>query len=68
MQVYINGTLQGTVTDSYSTFTSNTYPMLIGAWSESNSEYAKFFKGKIDELMVYNRVLTPDEISSLYLQ
>ena len=68
MQVYINGVLKGTITDTYSNFTINNYPLLIGAWSETNQEYTPFFKGKLDELRIYNRVLSQAEITSLYNQ
>lgn len=68
MQVYINGVLKGTIPDSYSQFTTNSYPLLIGSWSETNPEYSPFFKGRMDEIRIYNRVLSQAEITSLYNQ
>jgi hypothetical protein len=66
MQVYINGQLKIQIDDSYSSFTINSYSLKIGAWNESNPEYSPFFKGGIDELKIYNRALSQEEILSLY--
>ena len=37
------------------------FDVAIGKASRSNSA---FFKGRIDEIRIYNRVLTPDEIAT----
>jgi hypothetical protein len=68
MQVYINGVFKYQIVDTYSTFTINSYPMKIGSWDETDSSYAPYFKGAIDELKMYNKVLSQAEIVSLYQQ
>ena len=36
--------------------------MYIGFQADDNA----YFDGKIDEVRIYNRILSPDEIASLY--
>jgi len=59
---YTNG--QYVETDSYTTGYGTTYgsDMLIGALTQSVS----FYDGKVDELRIYNRSLSPTEVSQLY--
>ena len=41
------------------------YPPLIGATAATNQPFMSFFGGQIDELALYNRALTADEIAAL---
>jgi hypothetical protein len=59
VQFYLNGTLVNTVTLS-ATITARGTPMKIGA----DANTSQFFKGLLDELRIYNRALTPQEIQS----
>ncbi len=68
MKVFINGEFISEKEDDYSTFTNNNDSLKIGTWDETNSSYASFFKGYIDEIRIYNRSLTNEEISELYGQ
>ena len=63
VKVYVNGTLTGstTVAGNINASISNVY---IGQYD--NSLYRYRFPGSIDEVMIYNRSLTDDEIKSLY--
>ena len=58
-RVYINGKLDAEKTGLPSLVT-NDYHLVIGAaWND-------YFNGIIDEVRIYNRALTPEEISDLY--
>jgi hypothetical protein len=63
IKYYINNTLAGSFTDLANCSTSNTADVTIGA----RGQEVRFFKGKIDNLRFYNRVLSPAEIQNLYL-
>ena len=59
--LYVNGTLEKTITDTISQASSHMARM--GANPEANDEY---FHGAIDDVLILNRSLSADEISSLY--
>jgi hypothetical protein len=44
----------------------STAPLHIGALRDPSSVYSAFSKGRIDELSVYNRVLSASEIEAIY--
>jgi hypothetical protein len=60
---YINGILSST-TSSNNTIFSNIYDLKFGRRHTSGLPY--FFNGKIDDIGIWNRALTPSEITSLY--
>jgi hypothetical protein len=62
-ELYVNGALSGTVTFSSGGLGASTYPMGIGRDGRWNDR----FHGAIDEVRVYNRVLSAGEIQSVYL-
>ncbi|MEZ4721143.1 MAG: LamG-like jellyroll fold domain-containing protein [Flavobacteriales bacterium] len=62
-KAYLNGTLVATTSVSNSASTSFTSHFLEIGCSRSLSQ---FWSGKIDDLRVYNRVLTDDEIKAIY--
>jgi len=64
MKIYVDGVSQvGTFTGSSSTvLTANTKKLLIG----SSSTTAEFFNGAIDEVTIWNRALSPEEIKASY--
>ncbi len=47
----------------YTPPTGNTFPLLIGKWACDNRRF--FFHGAIDDIRIYNRALTDEEISIL---
>ena len=59
---YKNGELQGTPFTCSISVSKNTENFLIGAQLSDSSKFA----GKIDELRIYQRALTQDEISNLF--
>jgi hypothetical protein len=61
MSLYKNGVFQSTATYSYSGATSANMPLYIGR--DITTEY---FAGSIDDIGIWNRVLTPAEILDLY--
>jgi len=63
--VYLNGILVYRGADAYSSFNDNNSALRFGWTEERGSSYAHF-KGKIDEVRMYNRALIKDEIAALY--
>lgn len=63
-QVYINGLLSSTVAQS-GTLRTNTDSLYIGTRYVLGS-IGPFFKGKLDEIAIWNRALTSGEIATLY--
>lgn len=59
--IYINGVLTGTGAVS-GTICSTTNPLILGAALPT----FRWFKGKLDDIGIWNRVLTPCEIDQLY--
>lgn len=62
--IYINGVLAN-VTDDPTGLKADTYPFVIGGDSHSSR---KSFTGIIDEVCIYDRVLTESEIQSHYTE
>ncbi|MBI3138992.1 MAG: LamG domain-containing protein [Sphingobacteriales bacterium] len=67
MKLYINGELLKTVTvtDMSIGYSTSAFWTMIGA-AESTAGIDNFFKGKIDEVRIYNRELTPSEITEIF--
>lgn len=64
-RVYLDGILVYHGKDAYSSFNENNSPLRFG-WTEAINNTFSPFKGKLDDLRLYNRNLTDDEIRSLY--
>lgn len=69
-QVYLNGQIQelsyfGTLPANLDVSNANT-PFQIGASSCNQSGLSYFFEGFIDDIAIYNRALTPEEVTALY--
>jgi len=69
LQLYIDGHLERTVTDTTIGDTTNDSPLYLGRRG-TNPDYspalANYFKGVIDDLLVYNRALSAEEVQNLY--
>ena len=64
IKIYKNGVLiQTTDLTNFVSINNTSFPFVIGSSGWSNSNY---FKGKIDDLGVWNRALTQAEITALY--
>ena len=69
MAVYINGLLDSK-TKAPPDIRQVNFPIYIGAWrakERDGSEWGTFFKGAIDELKIYNRALSGEEILRDYV-
>lgn len=62
LKVYINGALDSSLPSSI-TIPTNNLPLRIGA----DSSGGNLFNGLIDEVTIYNRALTAEEIGSIYM-
>lgn len=65
MKIYINGKLNAEIYDGYNSFNSNNADLRIG-FSEENASWHSPFKGALDDIRLYNRVLSGAEIQALY--
>jgi hypothetical protein len=64
-QIYVDGVLQVSEDVVTGTLHVNEQPVRIGAYIWDPAGYQKYLAGSIDELRIYNRVLTEAEISAL---
>jgi subtilisin family serine protease len=65
LYLYLNGVSDATpVTDPTTTTLANTYNFMIGRWEY----YNLYFDGVIDDVRVYDRALSADEVWQLYQQ
>ena len=62
-KAYINSQLVKTISSPYSIF-SNAYDLKFGRRHTSGNPY--FFNGQLDDIAIYNRALTEQEITALY--
>ncbi|MFA5174588.1 MAG: LamG-like jellyroll fold domain-containing protein [Candidatus Pacearchaeota archaeon] len=60
--IYINGKLDNSLVQTPQNWAPNLSNIIIG----SSSTTTEFFNGQIDDLMIYNKVLTSSEISNLF--
>ncbi len=63
IKTYINGTHVTTCTSSL--FTTNTKIWYLGYHPQGS--YTYYFNGLIDDVLIYNRILSDDDIAALYL-
>jgi hypothetical protein len=61
---YINGQLTNTYSPLTSSTPTNTNPLTIGRDGDASNSTS--FKGKLDDIAIYNRALTQEEVTSLY--
>jgi hypothetical protein len=64
-QIYIDGVLQISEDVVTGTLHVNEQPVRIGTYIWDPAGYQKYFDGSIDDVRIYNRVLTADEIRAL---
>jgi len=62
IRTYVNGVLNTTFTNKYYPLLTNNYNFTIGKRDDNLREY----DGYLDDFRIYNRVLTQNEITSLY--
>jgi hypothetical protein len=73
LKLYVNGVLDGTVSTGPFGDITNSLPTAIGAavadegtYNPSSPALTQLFRGKIDEVYLYNRALTSGEVAELY--
>ena len=64
-KIYINGQLNVTGTFDNQPFANNSYSIFIGAANCFTSTHT-YYRGKVDDIRFYNRVLADTEIQQLY--
>jgi hypothetical protein len=64
--IYIDGKRVHVVKDPYSTFNTSSEELRIAWTVEGNGSRYKPFSGALDEVRLYNRVLSPTEVKELY--
>lgn len=64
--LYINGSLTGQ-NNTLGTLCASTNPLIIGADNNLNT-VSRFFSGKLDDIGIWNRALTSNEILLMYQQ
>lgn len=63
VKTYINGMLNSTFTSNTTSISTTTLPLIFGHQTSGNSNV---LNGKLDDIGIWNRALTADEISNLY--
>lgn len=72
IRIYINGELDGTVSVGSYGDISNTLPTVFGASVAASgiinkpSSLSQFYKGKLDDIMIFDRVLSSSEITGIF--
>jgi hypothetical protein len=64
-RLYVNGIVRNTNSSFYYNFTHTSSQLSIGGFANGTS-YEEFFNGKIDDVRIYGRALTEQEIQALY--
>jgi PKD repeat protein len=64
-RTYINGILNNSGPDAYSTFTANQGSLTFGSSNDLSPSISPF-KGVLDDVRIYNRALSASEITALY--
>ncbi|OQY55190.1 MAG: hypothetical protein DRR08_12665 [Candidatus Parabeggiatoa sp. nov. 2] len=67
MKVYLNGVLNTQSGDSYSSFNNNNHELVFGGRGEGHSSYSPP-KAVLDDIRLYNRALSADEVKQLYTE
>jgi hypothetical protein len=65
-RIYVNGVQVAERTDDPITITDSAADLGIGGHQTSSTTAAEFFSGMIDEVEIFNRALTGEEIASIY--
>jgi hypothetical protein len=63
LRIYVDGNLQGSLVTTTQVYYPATGAAAIGRDGDNNTGY---FSGLIDEVRIYNRALTADEVTDLY--
>lgn len=64
IKFYIDGVYQGQLTKNYATVYLPSDSVMIG--NSCNTQNSRYYRGAVDDLRFYNRVISPLEVDSLY--
>lgn len=64
LYLYVNGELQNKIAKNFRTKFLAGDSVMLG--HTANKKNARYFNGTIDDIAIYNRVLTPEEVRGLY--
>ncbi|MDP3149076.1 MAG: LamG-like jellyroll fold domain-containing protein [Ignavibacteria bacterium] len=67
-QIYIDGVLTTAKYIGQIDLMKSNVPLTIGCYSEQNSNFRGFYQGVIDDIRIYDRALSQEEISMLYYE
>jgi hypothetical protein len=67
-KIYVNGVLDGSASLGSPGESSTSHAQYIGKWHYYDSSHSQYypFTGTIDEVMIFNKSLTDEEVQSLY--
>ena len=65
-KLYVNGSLQGTDSDSDHDLNSQNTKVSIGAKMNASNNVSNYFNGQVDEVAFWSEVLTASEVTALY--
>lgn len=65
-KIYVDALLKKTVTLGQFNLQQTTFPLIFGASNNPTGGYRWFYKGLLDDICLYNRVLTDAEILSIF--
>lgn len=63
VSVYVNGVLDKTTTESSASVPNSTADLFFGTMNLNDGRY---YRGKIDEVAIWHKTLTPDNVKELY--
>lgn len=66
-KIYVDGSLETENTDKWSSLLTNSYPLVLGAYFNYTAS-TDYFRGTIDDVQIYNRSLSTEEINTLFHQ
>ena len=66
IKFYINGVLDKSISATSNTLSSTNWPLFIGKSTNQSSCNCQLFNGIIDDIRLYSRALSSDEITQLY--
>ncbi|MGA2867684.1 MAG: LamG-like jellyroll fold domain-containing protein [Verrucomicrobiota bacterium] len=66
LRIYVNGQFSGSATPVTQGINPGNNPLVIGCTLQDNSSPTSFFNGQIDEVSLYNRALSSNEIAAVY--
>ncbi|HLP11239.1 MAG TPA: LamG-like jellyroll fold domain-containing protein [Flavobacteriales bacterium] len=64
LKLYVNGILENKIAKGFASTFSATEPVLLGASGDPSND--RYFNGTLDDIRIYNRAITLEEVDSLF--